>query len=365
MPPPLRRGRSRARVQEMPREASPQPANRRGRPRQVQRADSPVRPRDDRAQEPRQRERSPLVRQVDPPPQEQNRSPDRRPSTSGAPDEGLFAYLIELRDELETLKKRVNIQGDLMDPLHLTVTPDIRSKICSGKFVDFSLLLSKNYQSLEDDSQKKLQGYQDEEGNFTFKAVKPKKSTLTIDQWSSAFNTYMSVYLTVHPDDLQGMLSYAELIRGAARDHPDSVAWRLYDEHFRSKKASDPLRPWGMIDNQLWLAMFCKPLKSSNDNKKPEKSEKSGKSDSKEAGKDCYYFNKPPKGCFRQKCLYKHVCSGCGRSGHPVYECYKSKNKNKNEYQKEQNTQNADTKEVKNSKFSQLNNRPFPGGNRG
>ena len=304
------------------------------------------------------------MRQVDSPPCEQPRSPSRRPSTT-APDEGLLSYLIELREEVESLKKRVNIQGDLMDPLHLTVTSDMSSKICSGKFVDFSLLLSKNYQSLEDDSQKKLQGYQDEEGNFTFKSVKPKKSTLTIDQWSSAFNTYMSVYLTMHPDDLQGMLSYAELVRGAARDHPDSVAWRLYDEHFRSKKASDPLRPWGMIDNQLWLAMFCKPNKST-DGKKSEKSEKSGKqNDSKVAGRECHYFNKPPKGCFRAKCFYKHVCSGCGRSGHPVYECFKNKNKNKTENQKDQNAQNLDAKEGKSSKFSQQNNRPFPGGNRG
>ena len=360
MPPPLRRGRSRARDQELQREPSPQP-RRRGRPRAaspIQPAESPVRQRRGGSVRELPRERSPLARQVDSPPQRRADSPQvRHRSPSRQPDEGLLSYIIDLREEVEALKRRVNIQGDLMDPLHLTVTPDVKSKICSGKFVDFSLLLSKNYQSLEDDSQKKLQGFQDDEGNLTFKSVKPKKSTLSIDQWSSAFITYMSVYLTMHADDLQGMLSYAELIRGAARDHPDSVAWRLYDEHFRSKKASDPLRPWGMIDNQLWLAMFCKPPKISNENRKSEKSEKSGKQNETNI---CRYFN-TPKGCFKKECFFKHVCSGCLKKGHSAFECFK--NKNKTENQKEQKSDMNDGKNS--SKFSQLNNRPFPGGNRG
>ena len=366
-PPPLRRGRGRGRG----RDPSP-PPQRRGGGRGRRRPDrSPVRERSPQGRLPARersplqerspaRERSPLqerspVRERSPLNRRRDSTPPphlipERPASPRQDNEGLLAFLL---DEVQSLKKMVNIRGTLIDPLELTVTPELKTKICAGKFIDFSLLLSKNYQSLDDDSQKKLQGFQDEEGNLTFKSVKPKKSTLSIDQWSSAFNTYMSVYLTQHIGDLQGMLSYAELIRGAARDHPNSVAWRSYDEHFRSKKASDPIRPWGMIDNELWLAMFCKPSQSSKDGKQ---------SSSEKVRNYCLYFNKMG-GCNKDKCKYKHACSGCGRSGHSLPKCYSNKNKTGN--QKSQRSQDQDHKEGKGSTIKvQEGFRPFPAGNK-
>ena len=268
---PPRRGR--------PREPSP-PAERR-RTRSGRRSRSPVQQRvplpgpsrqgwrdASHGNEPAARDPSPPRRDPTPPPPRGQASQaagqpqdwwEPEPQQQQHADSGLLAYLLK---EVETLKNQILMKGDLIDALHLTVPLETQEKIWAGKFVDLSTLLVKNYQKLDEDEDKKLCGIQDKEGNITLKNVKKKKNDLTIDQWSSAFSTFMSVYLLRHNDELQDMLAYFELIRGAARDHPNSLAWRNYDELFRTKKASDPTRPWGMVDNQLWLALFCKSSKA-------------------------------------------------------------------------------------------------------
>ena len=139
----------------------------------------------------------------------------------------------------------------------------------------------------------------------------------------------MSVYLETHPSAAQDLLAYGELIRNAARDHPGTTHWRDYDEQFRTRKASDPLRPWGMIDSQLWMSIFCKPAVSSQPS----------------AVNDlppCKFFNSG-YGCNRKYCRFKHVCSSCKSPSHPIGSCYKKgKNQqieNKSSLPRQQNTE--------------------------
>ena len=98
----------------------------------------------------------------------------------------------------------------------------MRSKLLDGKCVDLSQLLSK---SLVDPQEKKqLCFVQDDQGRLVPKQEHKPKATLSIEQWTSAFHVYMSVYLKQYPEYLQGMLAYLELVRGAAKDTPGN-AW--------------------------------------------------------------------------------------------------------------------------------------------
>ena len=180
---PPRRGR--------PREPSP-PAERR-RTRSGRRSRSPVQQREalpgpsrrgrrgaSPGNQPAPRGPSPPRRDPTPPPR------DQAPQAAGQPrdwwepehqqnhaDPGLLAFLLK---EVETLKNKILMKGDLIDALHLTVPLETQEKIWAGKFVDLSTLLVKNYQKLDEDEDKNLCGIQDKDGNITLKNVKKKKS---------------------------------------------------------------------------------------------------------------------------------------------------------------------------------------------
>ena len=275
-------------------------------------------------------------------------------------NEGLLHLLLE---EVNSLKRqiKVQLQGDVIDELHITVTPELQEKIWSNKFVDLSLLLEKDHQAFEDDIQKsRVCGYQDEEGNVTFKAKKPTKSNLTIEQWTTAFNTFISVYILKHPQETQGLLSYTELVRGAAIDHPKSNAWRVYDGRFRTKKALDPTRPWGMVDNQLWLALFCKPQESQSKEGMADKTKK----DEKVAKLTCNFFNQS-RGCFRKSCPHPHKCSICGKGSHGAPTCWHNKKKGSAEHQQQKVAHDSGASDTPSQKIQSLTgNRPFRAGNK-
>ena len=222
-----------------------------------------------------------------------------------------FAGLLNsIYSELSSLKDQVAVKGDLIDHLRLVVPAELKDRICDGKFVDLADLLKKSF--MHGDDQQKLCVVADQDGVLTFRSMRQSsRGALSIDQWTSAFHTYMSVYLARHPTEVQDMLAYMELIREAARDNPMSPAWREYDERFRTKKAADPARPWAMIDNQLWLLTVCRP--PATDAKQPAR--QTARSD-----QVCFNYNKL-SGCHKQTCSFKHVYSGCGEQEHGILSC--------------------------------------------
>ena len=66
----------------------------------------------------------------------------------------------------------------------------------------------------------------------------------TIDRWSSAFHTFMSIYLVKHPNRFAELLKYAETVRMAAMQFP-GFGWRRYDKQFRLGQEAHPSRSWG------------------------------------------------------------------------------------------------------------------------
>ena len=249
-------------------------------------------------------------------------SQNQTPLVQVAPDQlqNLLDRIEFLERKGNELERKVTLQGDLIDPLNLTVTQEVKEKIWSDKCIDLSVLLIKSYQE-DDEKDKRLAGFQDEDGVISLKSVKAKKSKLNIDQWSTAFNTFISVYIQKRPEDIQGLLSYVELVRGAARDHPTTFGWRRYDGEFRSKKEADPTRPWGMVDNQLWLTVFCKPIASQG---------KNDDSEGKVKDNICKYFQYK-SGCTHSGCKFTHKCVACGKAGHGKARCWGRNNDKKNE----------------------------------
>ena len=229
-------------------------------------------------------------------------------ANSTGPGWEIFAQLNERIIELEQLKR---MKGDMIDDLDLTVKQETKEKIWADNFVNLGDLLDR--QSGADDSDN-IQLVKDNQGALSVKQTKAKKSPLSIEQWSSAFMVFMSVYIRRHPQVVQGLLAYGQLIRNAAKDNPGSVGWRQYDEEFRRKKAADPKRPWGMIDTQLWLTTVGKVGAA------PEKSA----SQTQMLQKACFAFN-TEKGCERVNCKFKHSCSNCARTNHGAHRCWAKK----------------------------------------
>lgn len=239
------------------------------------------------------------------------------PSHTEASGAFVSASVVDLLSrQVVELQKHLQYKGDLIDKLSIPVSADLKHKILSGKYIDLSDLLPKSAQS-ESDTQ--ITYAEDAQGHLIPKSVKKRRYELSIAQWTSAFHTFMSVYVELHPDDVQDLLAYMELIRSAARDHP--VAWRTYDEEFRTKKAADPARPWGMIDSQLWLSHFCKPTTPAYRRDLARVARTSVPTTTSNV-KICHFYNSS-RGCRRSPCDYSHLCSVCaGR--HPEYACKQS-----------------------------------------
>mgnify|MGYP002803547148 FL=1 len=94
--------------------------------------------------------------------------------------------------------------------------------------------------------------------------IKVKTSTKSvtnitdIEQWTTAFTTYMSVFTHVFPNRAQELLQYMSIIRHAAQCHK-GVGWCIYDIKFRQKAALNRTLNWAEIDQQQWLMIFTVP----------------------------------------------------------------------------------------------------------
>ena len=69
-----------------------------------------------------------------------------------------------------------------------------------------------------------------------------------IEQWTSAFLIYMSVYLEVHNSRAIELVKYMDIVRSAAQQF-GGLGWRTYDIQFRLKQAMAPAQSWAVIDS--------------------------------------------------------------------------------------------------------------------
>ena len=82
---------------------------------------------------------------------------------------------------------------------------------------------------------------------------------LSINDWTSAFMVYMSVYIDKYRTRAQKLLKYMRDIRLAASR---SENWAVYDEQFRLKIEKNPNLSWGNIHGEYWLIHVNSPSTS-------------------------------------------------------------------------------------------------------
>ena len=87
------------------------------------------------------------------------------------------------------------------------------------------------------------------------KPVRPKPIT-NIEEWSTAFSTYMAVIVEKFPNRALELIEYLRLIRYAA-SHSPGLGWVAYDHQFRTQAANNKDIYWGTMDMQLWVKIFC------------------------------------------------------------------------------------------------------------
>ena len=127
----------------------------------------------------------------------------------------------------------------------------------SGEFFELSKLLPKYLSEFNDDDNLVLT--LDNSVVRVSKKANTSTSITEIEQWTTAFTTYMSVFTHKFPQRSQELLQYLSLIRYAARVHR-GLGWAIYDYKFRQKAGQNNTRVWSEIDQQLWLQIFTVAL---------------------------------------------------------------------------------------------------------
>ena len=119
----------------------------------------------------------------------------------------------------------------------------------------------------------------------------------------------MNIYVGAHPDKIHQLLKYLHSIRlGASRI--SGQGWKVYDEQFRLKMASNPASSWGEMDTELWL-LYMLPSQSTPVSQASKFGPKGR----------CYDFNFRGS-CNRVACMYSHNCTRCG-GNHSQTSCNK------------------------------------------
>ena len=178
--------------------------------------------------------------------------------------------------------------------------------IQSGEFFDLSKLLPKNLSMYDEDVNLTLTL-----DNSAIKVTKKRKSSPSqiteIEQWTTAFTTYMSVFTYKYPLRAQEFLQYLGLIRYAARVHK-GLGWAIYDHKFRQKASLDKSLVWSQINQHLWLTIFTvSPLALKEEyplfNSGPQSNASKG------SVRGIFHQYNRVGVCSRGQCEYQHICN--------------------------------------------------------
>ena len=192
--------------------------------------------------------------------------------------------------------------------------------IQSGEFFDLSKLLPKNL-SLHDEDDNLVLSLENSVVKVSKKSKPTASTSITdIEQWTTAFTSYMSVLIDKFPTRSQELLQYVSLIRYAARVHK-GLGWASYDFKFRQKASVNKSINWSVVDTQLWLTISTVspailkeeyPLFSNG----PQRSVSSTGGANRGT---CNFYNMSGT-CNSDPCYFRHVCNKCSGS-HPRVDC--------------------------------------------
>ena len=213
------------------------------------------------------------------------------------------------------------------DDLGATVPLALQEKIWKGEFVEFGSLLRPARHS-ENDCVFMVGTH--ESPAWQLRPHKQTQRITSIEQWTSAFLIFASIFLQRHPGQARHLLKYADIVRSAAFRRT-GFGWRDYDVNFRLRQARVPSRSWATIDAELWLMLVGAPGQPQNvrsfgsrgsfrQQDHSPSSFGSRRATQREPGSStCHDFNRGQ--CFRPACRYTHKCAICSSVGHPASNC--------------------------------------------
>ena len=220
-----------------------------------------------------------------------------------------FANSVLEPGSLETDTRPEKIHQLISVPLSSKVPDKTQTKIWANEYIDLGTLLSP------------LPG--DPKYNFTVKSsslssepivslepAQASKRIVTIDQWTTAFQTFVAIYTVRFPNSAPGLMKYSATVRDLAAKNAN---WRYYDENFRYLRQKS-LFPWEEIHWELWLQAHHMTSSSSQGN--PANNINRQVKQPFPRG-FCWKFHQGDK-CFG--CNFKHNCFKCG-AVHPASKC--------------------------------------------
>ena len=97
--------------------------------------------------------------------------------------------------------------------LESRVSERIKAKIWAHKYVDFGSLLSV---APEESKYRLSVTHSQDQPSLCLEHVKPKRRSLSIDQWVTAFNVLVAVYTIRVPNAISSLMKHCEVVREVA-----------------------------------------------------------------------------------------------------------------------------------------------------
>ena len=225
------------------------------------------------------------------------------------------------------------------DELGGEVPSSVRDRIWKGEFIELGILLKRD--SALDDSG--LQSFSlCSAGSAVLLRPQSKAPAIAnIEQWTSAFLIFASIYLERHTMRARELLKYMDIVRSIVRF--GAYNWRSYDTQFRLRQARHPQRSWAVIDTELWLTVAASPSQAGfaahtrsqpfrpydrtpRRGNFPASVQYSRQGAVRGAGPNsprsppvCFAFN--AGSCTRPSCRYAHKCRNCAATAHGSNAC--------------------------------------------
>lgn len=261
-----------------------------------------------------------------------------QPGASSTPSSTPQVVEKATRTEIEDLTKSVSdgrlklSTADSPDELFSSVTFDLESrvsdrlkaKIWANEYIDFGSLLTV---SPEETKYRLSVANDNDNPSLCFEHVKPKRKSLTIDQWLTAFNVFVAVYTVKAPHSISCLMKYCEVVRDIAAKQGN---WRYYDEQFRFLRQSKPDRyPWDTVAWELWhQALHSSLVVSRQHNNHDFRARRPNQRPFQSFPKGvCWRFH---SGQFCRGCNFRHSCFKCG-GHHPAIQWNATRSNNTNE----------------------------------
>jgi len=241
--------------------------------------------------------------------------PTVRPTASGGVGAGQGPVLAPLSHQQEACKFVGGI-GELAPlsaplPLDYAVSKEIKGKIWANEFIEFGDLLHPSQST-----QTKVVVHQDTNGNLGFMQG-GKKKPRNIEEWTSAFAIFSTVYASKFPAEVGQLMKYGENVRMIAAEFGN---FNYYDSNFRKLRQQIVL-PWAMFHTELYMkAMRPSSLGREPSHSGPSQGRKRGASQSQFPLGYCnkYHSGQP---CDPAGCTYKHRCFRC-QGPHQIFRCW-------------------------------------------